>query len=42
MALAEIKEIVPPRLRRTHPHEDHIDTSSRHLDYEPDIPGEFA
>jgi Ni/Fe-hydrogenase subunit HybB-like protein len=42
VALAEVKEIVPPRLRRPHPHEDHIDSSARHQEYEPDVPGEFA
>jgi molybdopterin-containing oxidoreductase family membrane subunit len=42
IAIAEVKEIVPPKLRATHPHEDHIDSSSRHLDYEPDVPGEYA
>jgi molybdopterin-containing oxidoreductase family membrane subunit len=41
-ALAELKEIVPPRLKHGHPAADHVDTSARHLDYEPDQPGEFA
>jgi molybdopterin-containing oxidoreductase family membrane subunit len=40
VAVAEVKEIVPPKLRATHPHEAHIDSSGRHLDYEPDTPGE--
>jgi Ni/Fe-hydrogenase subunit HybB-like protein len=38
--IAEVKEIVPPRLRVRHPHADHIDTSARHLEYEPETPGE--
>ena len=42
IAIAEVKEIVPPKLRTPHPHADHIDTSGRHADYEPDTPGEFA
>jgi Ni/Fe-hydrogenase subunit HybB-like protein len=42
IAIAEVKEIVPPKLRTAHPHADHIDTSGRHADYEPDTPGEFA
>jgi len=41
-ALAEIKEIVPPKLRVAHPHDDHIDVSGHHQAYEPDVPGEFA
>ena len=39
MAIAEIKEIVPPRLRRRHEHG--IDPSGHHLPFEPDVPGEF-
>jgi molybdopterin-containing oxidoreductase family membrane subunit len=42
IALAEVKEILPPPLRRRHPHEDHIDHAGRHVEYEPDTPGEFA
>jgi molybdopterin-containing oxidoreductase family membrane subunit len=42
IAIAEVKEIVPPRLRKAHPHADAIDTSGRHQEYEPDTPGEFA
>jgi molybdopterin-containing oxidoreductase family membrane subunit len=42
IAIAEVKEIVPPKLRTAHPHADHIDTSGRHADYEPDTPGEYA
>ena len=42
IAIAEVKEIVPPKLRTPHPHADHIDPSGRHADYEPDTPGEFA
>jgi molybdopterin-containing oxidoreductase family membrane subunit len=42
IAIAEVKEIVPPKLRTPHPHADHIDTSGRHADYEPDTPGEYA
>jgi molybdopterin-containing oxidoreductase family membrane subunit len=41
VAIAEVKEIVPPKLRVAHPHADHIDTASRHLEYEPDTPGEY-
>jgi molybdopterin-containing oxidoreductase family membrane subunit len=41
-ALAEIKEIVPPKLRERHPHADHIDVTGHHQPYEPDVPGEFA
>jgi molybdopterin-containing oxidoreductase family membrane subunit len=40
IAIAEVKEIVPPRLRKPHPHG--IDSSGRHFEYEPDTPGEFA
>ncbi|HWJ21450.1 MAG TPA: NrfD/PsrC family molybdoenzyme membrane anchor subunit [Gemmatimonadaceae bacterium] len=40
VAIAEVKEIVPPRLRVAHPHVDRIDSASRHLDYEPETPGE--
>jgi len=42
IAIAEVKEIVPPKLRTAHPHADHVDTSGRHQEYEPDTPGEFA
>ncbi|MFL5577245.1 MAG: NrfD/PsrC family molybdoenzyme membrane anchor subunit [Gemmatimonadaceae bacterium] len=40
VAIAEVKEIVPPRLRVPHPHPDAIDTASRHLAFEPETPGE--
>ena len=40
VAIAEVKEIVPPPLRESHPHADHIDSSARHADYEPETPGE--
>ena len=39
--IAEVKEIVPPKLRSPHPHEDAIDVTGRHQAYEPDTPGEF-
>ena len=42
IAISEVKEIIPPRLRRAHPHANHIDAAARHLDYEPDTPGETA
>jgi Ni/Fe-hydrogenase subunit HybB-like protein len=42
LALAEIKEIVPPKQRVSHTHGAHnIDVTGRHLPYEPDTPGEF-
>jgi molybdopterin-containing oxidoreductase family membrane subunit len=41
-ALAEIKEIIPPKLRETHKHDDHIDVTGRHQPYERNVPGEFA
>jgi Ni/Fe-hydrogenase subunit HybB-like protein len=40
IAIAEVKEIVPPRLKKQHPHG--IDASGRHFEFEPDTPGEFA
>jgi molybdopterin-containing oxidoreductase family membrane subunit len=43
LAIAEIKEIVPPKMRGA-PHlvtDPHIDSTGRHLDYEPHTPGEF-
>jgi len=40
VAIAEVKEIVPPKLRVAHPHANPIDPAGRHLDYEPDTPGE--
>src|SRR5215210_5398870 len=40
IAIAEVKEIVPPKMRVAHPHADAIDVSGRHLDFEPDTPGE--
>ena len=42
LAIAEVKEIVPPKLRSTHPHADNIDHAGRHMEYEPDTPGEYA
>jgi molybdopterin-containing oxidoreductase family membrane subunit len=42
IAIAEVKEIVPPKLRSPHPHEDSIDVTGQHQAYEPDTPGEFA
>jgi len=42
IAIAEVKEIVPPKLRSPHPHEDAIDVTGQHQAYEPDTPGEFA
>ena len=41
-ALAEIKEIIPPKLRDRHQHDDHIDVTGKHQPFEPDTPGEFA
>jgi len=41
IAIAEVKEIVPPKLRSPHVHEDAIDVTGRHQAYEPDTPGEF-
>jgi len=40
IAISEVKEIVPPKLRTQHPHG--IDPSGRHFEYEADTPGEFA
>ena len=40
IAISEVKEIVPPRLKTKHQHG--IDPSGRHLEYEADTPGEFA
>jgi len=40
MAISEVKEIVPPRLKTRHPHG--VDPAGRHFEYEPDTPGEFA
>ncbi|MBC7790143.1 MAG: polysulfide reductase NrfD [Anaerolineae bacterium] len=40
IAIAEVKEIIPPPVRRPHPHEDAIDTSARHLAFETETPGE--
>ena len=39
IAIAEVKEIVPPRLR-THAATTAIDVSGQHVDYEPETPGE--
>ena len=39
VAIAEIKEIVPPRLR-SHAPTTEIDTSGMHVDYSPETPGE--
>jgi molybdopterin-containing oxidoreductase family membrane subunit len=38
IAIAEVKEIVPPRLRRQHTHG--ISSSGEHFDFEPETPGE--
>jgi molybdopterin-containing oxidoreductase family membrane subunit len=40
IAISEVKEIVPPKLRTSHPHG--IDAAGRHFEYEADTPGEFA
>jgi molybdopterin-containing oxidoreductase family membrane subunit len=40
IAIAEVKEIIPPRLRTTHDHG--IDSAGRHLEFEPATPGEDA
>jgi molybdopterin-containing oxidoreductase family membrane subunit len=39
VAIAEVKEIVKPRLRRAHPHG--IDITGHHMPFEQDTPGEF-
>jgi molybdopterin-containing oxidoreductase family membrane subunit len=39
IAIAEVKEIVPPRLR-THAATTEIDVSGQHVDYAPETPGE--
>jgi molybdopterin-containing oxidoreductase family membrane subunit len=40
IAIAEVKEGVPPLLRVAHPHADHIDRAARHAAFEPETPGE--
>jgi molybdopterin-containing oxidoreductase family membrane subunit len=40
IAISEVKEIIPPRLRTSHDHG--IDSSGRHLDFEPSTPGEAS
>jgi len=40
IAIAEVKEIIPPRLKT--PHQHGIDPSGRHFEYEADTPGEYA
>jgi molybdopterin-containing oxidoreductase family membrane subunit len=40
IAIAEVKEIIPPKLRKPHTHG--IDPSGRHFEYEADTPGEYA
>jgi molybdopterin-containing oxidoreductase family membrane subunit len=40
IAIAEVKEIIPPKLRKKH-HQG-IDASGHHEPYMPDTPGEFA
>src|SRR5215210_6050920 len=40
IAIAEVKEIIPPKLKTAHPHG--IDPSGRHFEYEADTPGEYA
>jgi hypothetical protein len=39
IAIAEVKEILPPRLRRHAPVAD-IDVTGHHVDYSPETPGE--
>jgi hypothetical protein len=39
IAIAEVKEVVPPPLRESHPVEG-IDVSGMHLEFEPETPGE--
>jgi molybdopterin-containing oxidoreductase family membrane subunit len=39
IAIAEVKEIVPPRLRSHAPRAD-IDVTGHHVDYSPETPGE--
>ena len=38
IAISEVKEIIPPKLKKSHEHG--IDSSGRHLDFEPSTPGE--
>jgi molybdopterin-containing oxidoreductase family membrane subunit len=38
VAIAEVKEIVPPKMRLAHQHG--IASTGEHFDYEPDTPGE--
>jgi molybdopterin-containing oxidoreductase family membrane subunit len=38
IAIAEVKEIVTPRLRTQHPHG--MTPSGEHFDFEPETPGE--
>jgi molybdopterin-containing oxidoreductase family membrane subunit len=40
IAIAEVKEIIPPKLRTVHDHG--IDSTGRHLEFEPSTPGEDA
>jgi molybdopterin-containing oxidoreductase family membrane subunit len=40
VAIAEVKEVVPPRLRTAHHPGVHTDTMGHHLDFEPETPGE--
>jgi hypothetical protein len=40
IAIAEVKEIIPPRLKTAHDHG--IDSSGRHLEFEASTPGEDA
>ena len=39
IAISEVKEIIPPKLRVRHDHG--IDSAGRHLEFEPSTPGEY-
>jgi len=39
IAISEVKEIIPPKLRRRHDHG--IDSTGHHLEFEPSTPGEY-
>ena len=39
IAIAEVKEIIPPRLR-SHAAPTDVDVSGHHVDYSPETPGE--
>jgi molybdopterin-containing oxidoreductase family membrane subunit len=40
IAIAEVKEIIPPPVREPHPHAAAIEMTGLHTDYEPTTPGE--